>query len=89
MVAAERLPVLPSPCAAGAFAVGAAFTAGAGAEPLKIAESSALSAAICSKIARPRWSCERVGVVFIAWRSSGPAENGKIHYQIQQAHSDS
>jgi hypothetical protein len=48
-----------------------------------------LSAAICSKIAMPRWSCERVGVVFIAWRSSGPAENGKIHYQIQQAHSDS
>ena len=86
MVAAERLPVLPSPCAAGAFAVGAAFTAGAGAEPLKIAESSALSAAICSEIAMPRWSCERVGVVFIDWRGSGPAENGKIHYQLQQAH---
>jgi hypothetical protein len=25
-------------------------------------------------------------MVFIAWRGSGPAENGKIHYQLQQAH---
>ena len=66
MVAAERFPVLPPLCAAGA---GVAFAADAGAALLKMAESSDLRAAICSKIARPRWSWESVGV-FISWSGS-------------------
>ena len=71
MVAAERFPVLPPLCAAGAGA------ADAGAETLKMAASSDSSAAICSKIARPRWSWEMVGVVVISWSGSGYSGNGK------------
>ena len=75
MVAAERFPVLPPLCAAGA---GVAFAPDAGAAPLKMAASSDLRAAICSKIARPRWSWESVGVVVISWSGSGYSGNGKL-----------
>lgn len=71
MVAADRFPVLPPLCAAGAGA------ADAGAALLKMAESSDLRAAICSKIARPRWSWESVGV-FISWSGSGYSGKGKL-----------
>ena len=74
MVAADRFPVLPPLCAAGA---GVAFAADAGAALLKMAASSVWSAAICSKIARPRWSWESVGVVFISWSGSGYSGKGK------------
>jgi hypothetical protein len=41
-----------------------------------MAASSDLRAAICSKIARPRWSWESVGM-FISWSGSGYSGNGK------------
>ena len=76
MVAAERFPVLPPLCAAGAGA-GVAFASDAGAALLKMAASSDSSAAICSEIARPRWSWESVGVVVIPLSGSGYSGKGK------------
>ena len=58
MVLAERLPVLPSLLAEVDLVV-----AGACDDPLNSAAISAWSAAICSEMARPRWSCWRVGVL--------------------------